>query len=75
MQALDGNLYGTTGNGTIAVLYQLTTTGTFTVMVNLPAQSYCPLLLASDGNLYGTTLYGGSFNGGTVFQFSPREKH
>lgn len=70
VQAPDGNLYGTTNNGTIAVLYKITTTGTFTVLVTLAAQSYSPLLLAADGNLYGTTLYGGTFNGGTVFQYS-----
>jgi uncharacterized repeat protein (TIGR03803 family) len=74
VQAQDGNLYGTTGNGTIAVLYKITTSGTFTVMVNLASQSYSPLLLAADGNLYGTTLFGGTFNAGTVFQFSPATK-
>ncbi len=74
VQAQDGNLYGATNNGTIAVIYKITTSGTFTVMVTLAAQSYSPLLLASDGNLYGTTLYGGTYNGGTVFQFSPTTK-
>lgn len=74
VQAADGNLYGTTGNGTIAVLYKITTSGTFTVMVTLASQSYSPLLLAADGNLYGTTLFGGTFNAGTVFQFSPSTK-
>lgn len=28
VQAQDGNLYGTTGNGTVAALYKITTTGT-----------------------------------------------
>ena len=74
VQAQDGNLYGTTANGTIAVLYKLTPSGTFTVMVTLAAQSYSPLLLGTDGNLYGTTVYGGTFNAGTVFQFSPATK-
>jgi uncharacterized repeat protein (TIGR03803 family) len=74
VQAQDGNLYGTTNNGTIAVLYKITTSGTFTVMATLAAQSYSPLLLATDGNLYGTTLYGGTYNAGTVFQFSPTTK-
>jgi uncharacterized repeat protein (TIGR03803 family) len=59
VQAPDGNLYGTTGNGTVATLYKITPSGTFSVVVNLPAQSYSPLLVGTDGNLYGTTLLGG----------------
>ena len=43
-------------------------------MATLASQSFSPLLLASDGNLYGTTLYGGTYNAGTVFQFSPGAK-
>jgi uncharacterized repeat protein (TIGR03803 family) len=74
VQAQDGNLYGTTGNGTVAVLYKLTTAGVFTVIQTIAAQTYSPLLLGVDGNLYGMTLYGGKYNGGTVFQFSPATK-
>ncbi len=74
VQAQDGNLYGTTGNGTVAVLYKITTTGTFTIMATLASQSYSPLLLGTDGNLYGTTIYGGTYNAGTVIQFSPSAK-
>lgn len=74
IQASDGNLYGATGNGTVATLYKITPSGTFTVMANLPAQSYAPLLVGTDGNLYGTTLFGGTFNRGTAFQYSPAKK-
>jgi uncharacterized repeat protein (TIGR03803 family) len=74
VQAQDGNLYGTTANGTVAVLYKITTAGVFTVMETLAGQSYSPLLLGADGNLYGTTVYGGTYNGGTVFVFSPTAK-
>jgi len=74
VQAQDGNLYGTTNNGTIAVLYKITTAGVFTPLVTLAAQSYSPLILATNGNLYGTTLYGGTYNGGTIFQYTPTSK-
>ncbi len=74
VQAQDGSLYGATSNGTVAVIYKVTTTGTFTILATLASQSYSPLLLGTDGNLYGTTLYGGTYNGGTVFQFSTTTK-
>lgn len=32
------------------------------------------MILGSDGNLYGTTQYGGKYNGGTVFQLSTEGK-
>jgi uncharacterized repeat protein (TIGR03803 family) len=73
-QALDGNLYGLTGNGTVQVLYKLTTAGVFSVVLTAPSQSYSPMILGTDGNLYGMTLYGGTSNRGTVFQFSPVSK-
>ncbi|MBZ5571562.1 MAG: hypothetical protein LAO09_06770 [Acidobacteriia bacterium] len=70
--APDGNLYGTTGNGTIAVAYRITPAGKFTVLATLPAQSQSPLIQGADGLLYGMTQYGGSFNQGTVFSLSTK---
>jgi len=74
VQAPDGNLYGATGNGTTPALYKITAAGTFSVVVPLPAQSYSPMIVGTDGNLYGMTLYGGTVNRGTAFQFSPKTK-
>jgi uncharacterized repeat protein (TIGR03803 family) len=73
-QAADGNLYGVTGNGTIAVLYKITPAGVFSAVLTIPAQTWAPMIAARDGNLYGTTLYGGALNRGTVFQFNPKTK-
>jgi len=74
VQAPDGNLYGTTGSASATVLYRITPSGTFTVMANLPSQSYSPLLVGTDGNLYGTTLFGGTVNRGAAFQYAPAKK-
>ncbi len=80
VQAADGNFYGTTqagggGGGTIfkmgsdlrpSVLYFFGAAG--------PHDGRSPqggLVQATDGNLYGTTLKGGSAGFGTLFQISP----
>ncbi|HZT44312.1 MAG TPA: choice-of-anchor tandem repeat GloVer-containing protein [Chthonomonadaceae bacterium] len=78
IQASDGKLYGTTlgggakGNGSI---FQLSTDGTIFNTIhsfnnsdgNLPLGT---LIQANDGLLYGTTVYGGSYGDGTVYQVS-----
>ncbi len=74
-----GNLYGTTsaggisGNGTV---FQLSPNGTETVLYNFGsgADGQNPssgLIFDSSGNLYGTTVNGGTFGGGTAFELSP----
>jgi uncharacterized repeat protein (TIGR03803 family) len=82
----DGNLYGVTtgGNGhgsTIAgTIYKITLDGQLTTL-----HTFCPLpcsegvsptglILASDGNFYGTTTVGGKNNQGTIFRISPAGK-
>jgi len=84
IQANDGNFYGTTsgcgpttcspalGFGTVFVITPggtLTTIHTFAGGTD-GALPRAALLQASDGNLYGTTQLGGSFNRGTLFGMS-----
>ena len=81
IQARDGNFYGTTyyggpssncylGCGTI---FSLTAVGTLTTLYSFSGTDGVGpgvLIQARDGNLYGTTLDGGAYNGGTVFKLS-----
>lgn len=81
----DGNMYGTTEAGGLisssvcqdlgcGVVFRLTPPGTFEVLhaLNGAKEANYPLgvILASDGNLYGTT---GNFNPGTVFRVNPTD--
>jgi uncharacterized repeat protein (TIGR03803 family) len=86
VQDPQGNLYGTTilggancapqGCGTV---FKITPAGVFTMLYSFCAQTGCGdgsqpiggLTLSTDGNLYGTTEYGGTDNYGTVFQITP----
>ena len=79
VQANNGNLYGTApygGTNSGGVIYQLTPSGTFSVIYSFCAQTNCAdgstpyaaLILAANGNLYGTTAGGGTNNNGTVFE-------
>jgi uncharacterized repeat protein (TIGR03803 family) len=79
-----GNLYGTTysggsyGNGTV---FELTTKagGGWTEQVIYSfgngtdgAGPSAGLIFDAAGNLYGTTFYGGTYGGGTVFELTPQ---
>jgi uncharacterized repeat protein (TIGR03803 family) len=76
----DGNLYGTaigggtTGNG---VVFEITRDGTFTTLYSFSggtsdgATPEAKLLLASDGNFYGTAPNGGTDSAGVVFKVTP----
>jgi uncharacterized repeat protein (TIGR03803 family) len=88
IQATDGNFYGTTqsgGTNRFGTVFKITTEGTLTTLYSFCAQSSCTdgsepmagLVQAADGNLYGTTSFGGanttecSDNGcGTVFKIT-----
>ena len=74
-----GNLYGTTlvgganGPGTV---FKITPNGTESVLYSFANGSdgqdpYAGLIMDGSGNLYGTTVYGGTSNNGTVFKITP----
>lgn len=81
-QGTDGNWYGTTSNcGTYSqgTVYRVTSTGTFTALYQFDGgahggQPQDPVTQGTDGNLYGTTLYGGSLGYGIVFKISTAGK-
>src|SRR5213075_3526457 len=68
LQARDGNLYGQTradGIYSCGTIFRLGTNGILTTLYSFSGQPkagfpYGGLLEAADGNLYGTTAYGGA---------------
>ena len=74
-----GNLYGTTQSGGTAglgMIFTISASGQERTFYFFPASasgqsSTAGLTLDSAGNLYGTTQYGGAFNGGVVFEIAP----
>jgi uncharacterized repeat protein (TIGR03803 family) len=80
IQGSDGNFYGTTGaNGTSddGTVFMITASGTETALHVFPKTGsdgeipYAGVIQGSDGNLYGTTYFGGSSGFGTVFKVTP----
>ena len=86
IQATDGNLYGTTLYGGVfpgpegygaGTVFKITPSGTYTVLHRFAgnnsegAYPQAALVQATDGNLYGTTQYGGVHDYGTVFKITP----
>ncbi len=83
IQAPDGTFYGLTGTGgvnNLGTVYEINGGGVLTTLHSFSGQSgngtdgsnpyEGQLLLARDGNLYGTTYNGGAFNDGTVFKIT-----
>jgi len=77
-----GNLFGTTlsgGSNNFGTVFQLTPSGsgwTQKVLYSFQdsldgSEPNAGVLFDSSGNLYGTTIFGGAGDGGTVFQLTP----
>lgn len=81
VQATNGNLYGTTearGKNNGGTVFEITPGGTLTTLYEFCSDTQCAdggdptgaLVQASDGNLYGTTMAGGTHGHGTVFKIT-----
>jgi uncharacterized repeat protein (TIGR03803 family) len=82
VQATNGSLYGTTeqgganGDGTV---FKITPSGTLTTVWNFCSEYSCAdgagpnagVIQATNGDFYGTTLDGGGYSYGTIFQITP----
>jgi len=82
IQDAAGNLYGTTSQGganSAGTVFQITASGTLTVLYSFCTQAACAdgsnpwggLVLGTDGNFYGATSGGGTSNYGTIFKMTP----
>jgi len=84
IQGSNGSFYGTTGaNGTSddGTVFEITASSTQSVLHVFPKASgsdssdgqtpYAGVIQGSDGNLYGTTYFGGTSGKGTVFKVTP----
>ena len=85
IQSPDGNFYGITlaggsprCGGGCGTVFKLSTTGQIANLYNFCPAPGCAdgffprgLALGSDGNLYGTTPYGGAENYGVIFETTP----
>jgi len=81
IQATDGNFYGTSSTGGTyeeGTVFKVTPSGTVTVLHEFGSVSndgngplYGGLVQNTDGNFYGVTSLGGSFNLGTAYKVTP----
>jgi uncharacterized repeat protein (TIGR03803 family) len=95
VEGMDGNFYGMTtsggnsskctyGDGGCGVVYKITSSGKYKLIYTFDQTNGgnpdSPLLLATDGNFYGTASLGGSvgstfLNAGVVFKITPGGKY
>jgi uncharacterized repeat protein (TIGR03803 family) len=82
VQGVDGNFFGTTlqgGANEVGTIFRMTPEGDLTTLYTFCSKSRCldgkypfdALVQSTDGDFYGTTLYGGQSSDGTVFRFNP----
>lgn len=82
VQARDGSLYGSTGTGGAnngGIVFKMSKQGIVTTVYAFCSTRKChdgkqpqaALIQATNGDLYGTTAAGGTYNGGTVFKIAP----
>jgi uncharacterized repeat protein (TIGR03803 family) len=81
VQGIDGNFYGTSQSGGrgvyggVGTVFKTTPAGKLTPIYAFSGPDgnnpYAALVLGTDGNFYGTTLYYGSDGDGSVFKITP----
>ena len=79
LKAINGKLYGVTeggGNNEYGIIFSFDPlTFTYKKLHDFDGvngrNARATLIQASNGKLYGTTAYGGSYNSGTIFSFDP----
>jgi uncharacterized repeat protein (TIGR03803 family) len=82
VEAADGDFYGTTlyaGANGAGTVFKVTREGKFKALYSFCSQPSCAdgssalggLVHATDGNLYGTTFWGGANGAGTLFRITP----
>jgi uncharacterized repeat protein (TIGR03803 family) len=73
VQGQNGQLYATTGGGSgiPGEIFEITRDGQLTTLDSLSGFSEAGLVLARDGNFYGTNLKGGEYGGGWLFRVTP----
>jgi uncharacterized repeat protein (TIGR03803 family) len=79
VQTPDGDFFGTTYEGGAygyGAVYQMSSSGVITTVYSFTGggdggHPAAGLTLGSDGNFYGTTAYGGTYDDGTVFRLAP----
>jgi uncharacterized repeat protein (TIGR03803 family) len=90
IEAAGGKFYGVTFSGGVGfcngaagcgTIYKMTPAGKLTTIYSFCEKSGCPdgsgpspLIQASDGNFYGTTMGGGANQQGTIFELTPDGK-